>query len=117
MPTIGERMKKTRKDAGMTQADVAKLFGSKQTIIAKMEMGQTRPSVELLIKWADYFDVSLDYICCRTDKPQGATYEARPKAKVNNDMKRFIEMCFDPKSQASKQLKKALIDVVKENQK
>ena len=116
MPTIGERMRDLREAAGMTQTDVAKLCGSNQTTIAKMETGKTRPSVDVLIWWADYFDVSLDYICCRTDKPQGATYEAKPKAKVDNDMKRFIEMCFDPKSQASKQLKKALMDVVEEGQ-
>ncbi len=116
MPTIGERMQKLRKEAGMTQTDVAKLCRSNQTTIAKMEMGQTRPSVDILIWWADYFDVSLDYLCCRTDKPQGATYEAQPKVKLNNDMKRFIEMCFDPKSPASKQLKKVLIDVMEANQ-
>lgn len=112
MPTIGERMRELREGAGMTQIDVAELCGSNQATIAKMEIGKTRPSVDVLIWWADYFDVSLDYICCRTDKRQGATYEARPKAKVDHEMKRFIELCFDPKSQASKQLKKALMSVV-----
>lgn len=116
MPTIGERMRDLREAAGMTQTDVAKLCGSNQTTIAKMETGKTRPSVDVLIWWADYFKVSLDYICCRTDKPQGANYEARPKAKVDNEMKRFIKMCFDPKSQASKKLQKALMSVVEENQ-
>ncbi|WP_251447546.1 helix-turn-helix domain-containing protein [Vermiculatibacterium agrestimuris] len=116
MPTIGERMRELREAAGMTQTDVAKLCKSNQATIAKVENGKAQPSVKLLIWWADYFDVSLDYICCRTDKPQGATYKARPQAKVNNDMKRFIEMCFDPKSPASKQLKKALMNVVEENQ-
>lgn len=117
MPTIGGRMRELREAAGMTQTDVAKLCGSNQTTIAKMETGTTRPSVDVLIWWADHFDVSMDYLCCRTDKPQGATYEARPKAKVTNDMKRFIDMCFDPKTQASKQLKKALKSVLEESQK
>lgn len=116
MPTIGERMQRLRKEAGMTQTDVAKLCGSNQTTIAKMEMGQTRPSVDILIWWANYFDVSLDYLCCRTDKPQGASYEARPRVKIDNDMKRFIEMCFDPKSPAIEQLKAAMMKVWEENQ-
>ncbi len=116
MPDIGKRMRDLREAAGMTQTDVAKRCGSNQTTIAKMEAGKTRPSVDVLIWWADTFDVSLDYLCCRTDKPQGATYEARPKVKVDNDMKRFIEMCFDPKSPASKQLKKALMNVVEANE-
>ncbi len=116
MPSTGKRMRELREAAGMTQTDVAKLYGSNQTTIAKMEAGTTRPSVDVLIWWADYFDVSLDYLCCRTDNPQGKQYEARPKAIVNNDMKRFIEMCFDPKSPASKQLKKALMNVVEANE-
>lgn len=115
MSDIGKRMQELRKSAGMTQTDVAKLCGSNQTTIAKMEMGQTRPSVDILIWWANYFDVSMDYLCCRTDNPHGATYEARPRVKITNDMKRFIEMCFDPKSPASKQLKEALKKAVEEN--
>lgn len=116
MAKINERMRELREAAGMTQTQVAKLCGSNQTTIAKMEGGQTRPSVDVLIWWANYFDVSLDYICCRTDKPQGETYEARPRVKVDNDMKRFIEMCFDPKSPAIEQLKAAMMKVWKENQ-
>lgn len=115
MSDIGKRMQELRKAAGMTQTDVAKLCGSNQTTIAKMEMGQTRPSVDILIWCADYFDVSMDYLCCRTDNPHGATYEARPRVKITNDMKRFIEMCFDPKSQASKQLRQALIETMEAN--
>lgn len=116
MPTIGERMQELRKSAGVTQSDIAKLCGSNQTTIAKMENGQTRPSVDVLIGLADYFDVSLDYLCCRTDKPQGMTYEARPKVKVDKEMKRFIEMCFDPKSPAIEQLKAAMLKVWEENE-
>ena len=116
MPDIGKRMRELREAAGLTQTEVAKLCGSNQTTIAKMEIGKTAPSIKVLVWWADYFDVSLDYLCCRTDNPQGKMYEARPKVKINNEMKHFIEMCFDPKSSASKQLKKALIKVVEVNE-
>lgn len=112
MNEIGQRMRELRENAGLTQAEIAKLCGTNQTTITRMEIGKTVPSIKILVWWADYFDVSMDYLCCRTDNPQGATYEARPKVKISNDMKRFIEMCFDPKSPASKQLKKVLIQTM-----
>ena len=46
-----------------------------------------------MIRYADYFDVSLDYIFGRTDKPQGQLYEGKMKIeKVYPDMDKFIEM-------------------------
>lgn len=115
MPRTGERMRELRENTGLTQKEIAELCESNQTTIAKIETGKMPPSVKLLVWWADYFDVSLDYLCCRTDNPQGRQYEAKPKVKVDNDMKRFIEMCFDPKSKASKQLKLALMKVAEAN--
>lgn len=116
MPTIGERMRELRESAGVTQTEIAKRCGSNQTTIAKMENGVTRPSVEVLVRWADFFDVSLDYLCCRTDKPQGMMYEARPKVKMDKEMKQFIEMCFDPKSPAIEHLKAAMLKLWEENE-
>lgn len=73
------------------------------------------PSVKLLVWWANYFDVSLDYLCCRTDKPQGRLYECKPKAPVHGrDMKQFIEMCFDPKSPYNEKLKEVLLSMMEE---
>ena len=114
MKVIGERMKQLRETAHLSQADIAKLCGSNQATIAKMETGKTTPSVKILLWWADYFDVSLDYICCRTDQPQGKLYECRPKMNISsNDMKQFIEMCFDPDSPYNEKLKSAIFDMMK----
>ena len=80
--------------------------------IAKMETGKTAPSVKILIWWADKFDVSLDYLCCRTDKPEGKIYECRkPPEAVENDKRQFIEMCFDSRSPESKRLKELLFQM------
>ena len=59
----------------------------------------TSPSVELLRKYADYFDVSMDYIFARCDDPHGKLYEAKPPVDANNpELRKFVEMCFDPES-------------------
>ena len=114
---IGQRMKELREKNHMSQMDVAKLCGSNQATIAKTEAGKTAPSVKLLVWWADYFDVSMDYLCCRTDQPQGKLYEYKSRPKVSGkDMKQFIEMCFDPKSPYNERLKETLIAMMEESE-
>ena len=50
------------------QVDVAQYLGIAQTVYSRYERGfQTMP-VEHLIKLADLYDVSLDYLCGRTDE-------------------------------------------------
>ncbi|MCL2343917.1 MAG: helix-turn-helix domain-containing protein [Firmicutes bacterium] len=39
-------------------------------LISKWKAGDVNPSYEMLLKLADYFDVSVDYLMGRTDKPE-----------------------------------------------
>ena len=118
MDSIGQRMKELREASRLSQADIAKLCGSNQATIAKTETGKKIPSVNLLIWWADYFDVSMDYLCCRTDQPQGKLYECKPKMNISGgEMKKFIEMCFDPKSPFNEKLKETLLTMMEEQEK
>jgi transcriptional regulator with XRE-family HTH domain len=48
-----------------------KLTGTNQPNINRYENGHTVPPLDILLWYADYFDVSLDYIFGRTDEPQG----------------------------------------------
>lgn len=116
MMTIGMRMRELREANHLSQAEIAKLCGSNQTTIAKTEMGKTLPSIKLLVWWADYFDVSMDYLCCRTDAPQGKMYECKPRLNVSgDDIKQFVEMCFDPKSPFNAKLKETLLTMMEES--
>ena len=118
METIGQRMRKLREQAKLSQAEIGKLCGSNQSTIGKMENGQTAPSVKILVWWADYFNVSLDYLCCRTDQPQGKLYEGKPNfAGSRAEAQRFIEMCFDPASPYSSKLKDMLLQMMMEDTK
>ena len=85
----------------------------KQSSINRYEQGQSPPSLETLVRYADYFDVSLDYLLARTDNPQGKLYEHRPKiAPGSEEMKQFIEMCFDPQSPLNEKLKQTLLEMM-----
>lgn len=109
MKEVGKRLKALREGVGVSQVKLAEALGSTQSSINRHENGQSTPSVELFRRYADYFDVSLDYLFARTDKPQGVTYEFKPKATPDREeMRRFIEMCFDTESPMNEKLKETL---------
>lgn len=115
MDCIGKRIKQLRESYHLSQAELSKLCGSNQATIAKTETGKTAPSVKLLLWLADYFDVSMDYLCCRTDQPQGKLYECKAKIDADREeMRQFIEMCFDPKSPYNEKLKETLLTMMEE---
>ena len=117
MEIVGQRLKALRESMGISQAKIALLLDSKQPNINRFEHNQSEPPLALLCRYADFFDVSLDYIFARTDKPQGKIYEFRPKASpAREEMRRFIEMCFDPHSPMNGRLKEALFRMMEGKQ-
>lgn len=118
MQQIGQRMKALREENHLSQADIAKLCETNQSTIARMENGQTVPTVKVLVCLADYYNVSMDFLCCRTEKPQGQFYDYIPKNRITEDaMKQFIEMCFDPQSPVSSRVKESILEIFKEENK
>ena len=62
------------------------------------------------MKYADYFNVSMDYLFLRTNVPEGINYEFTPRFDTDNkQFKQFIDMCFDPESPLNEKLKKSYI--------
>lgn len=114
---IGKRLKSLRKSLGKSQAQIAEVNSTvAPTAIYRYEHGVTDVPNDILLWYADFFDVSLDYIYGRTDKPQGKLYDYIPKVIEDDKIKDFIEMCFDPKSPANAKLKEALKKMLKEQQ-
>ena len=110
MEIISKRLKELRESVGLSQNKLAQISGMKQSSINRYENGSATPSPENMVKLADYYDVSLDYIYGRTDNPQGRLYEYRPK--YSPEMEKFVEMCFDPNSRANHQLKATLLKLL-----
>ena len=122
MKELGERLRILRESVKLSQVKMAELLGVKQSSINRYEQGQSAPSLETLVKYADYFDVSMDYLYCRTDDPRGKLYEYKPQAlkektEQSREMREFIEMCFDPKAPVNQRLKEALLRIMTEEAK
>ena len=113
MNIVGTRLKELRKSVGLSQTQIGDKFGATQSAIDRYEKGGAEPKFQTLLAYADYFDVSLDYIFGRTDKPQGIVYEFKPYIEENDEMKLFIDMCFDPHSPMSGKLKDTLLQMMK----
>ena len=54
-----------RRDTGLSQKEFAELFHQSGSAISSYETGRNTPSYEMLIRYADYFDVTTDYLIGR----------------------------------------------------
>ena len=111
---IGERLKNLRITAGFSQKEIAELAGSNQATIARIESEHNDPSCKILRFYADHFDVSLDWIFGRCDKPQGKLYNYEPdvlKSKMQDkeEWEKFVKACFEPNSALNAKLQEAIL--------
>lgn len=60
--TFGQRVKKLRRDKGLTQIQLADELYISESYIALIEGDKRNPSLDIMIKLADYFRVSSDYL-------------------------------------------------------
>lgn len=63
------RLKEIRKSKGVSQLKLAMDLNTNQNTISRYETGEREPGINELIKIADYFNVSIDYLLERTDNP------------------------------------------------
>ena len=63
-------LRSLRKSKGYTQIAVQMKTGIEQALLSKYENGERVPPTETLLRLAEFYDVSIDYILCRTDNPK-----------------------------------------------
>ena len=64
------RLKEIRKSKGISQLKMAMDLNTNQNTISRYETGEREPGLNELIKIADYFNVSIDYLLERTNNPK-----------------------------------------------
>ena len=67
---LKNNLKKLRKERGLTQIGLQMKTGIEQALLSKYETGERIPPTDTLVLLADFYDVSIDYILCRTDNPK-----------------------------------------------
>lgn len=65
---LTERMRELRKEKDLRQEDIAAELGIAITTYCRYELGMREPGASLLVRMADYYDVSADYLLGRKDE-------------------------------------------------
>lgn len=68
MVDFSQRLRQLRIDKHLTQAQVAKRVGVTASMVSSYETDIRLPSFEVMIRLADLFGVTVDYLLCRQDK-------------------------------------------------
>jgi transcriptional regulator with XRE-family HTH domain len=92
------RIKELRKQRGLTMRELGKSIGVAESTVSLYENGKREPDHLTLIKLADFFGVSVDYLLSRTDLPfsiQDDTEKIQPAAKGDELDERLISLLVD----------------------
>ncbi len=117
MNIVGERMKELRVNTRYSQKQLADLCETTQASIGRYETGLAEPPLEKLLWYANFFDVSLDYIFGRTDTPKGMPHNTDVLKSVLKDegsVEQLMAMCFTPGTAFNERLKETIAQVLQE---
>ena len=81
------RLKELREKAGYSQYSFADAFNISQSTIGNWEAGTREPKFATMIRLADFFNVSVDYLLGRTD-------EMNPSHKISNSDNKELDQKF-----------------------
>ncbi|MEG0453095.1 MAG: helix-turn-helix transcriptional regulator [Coprobacillus sp.] len=79
--SIGERLKELRKEAGLSQKDVAETLNMSKPIVSQYESDQRKPSLGKLIRFSRFYNASLDYICENVDEKNAYLGDIKKRMK------------------------------------
>ena len=105
MNKFGVRLKHLREERKLLSKDFAKIMNVEPATITNWEKGNRFPKDSMLIKIADYFDCSTDYLLGRTENPSAIVYSEKynkdnikieidknyPQKLTTNDVKNIID--------------------------
>lgn len=82
--SFGQRLKQARRNAKMTQEQVAKKLGLDYSTISKYENNHSEPDNETLRRMAEIYDVKVDFLITgRTDDPSPPDQKDKPDELTN----------------------------------
>jgi transcriptional regulator with XRE-family HTH domain len=82
---LGQRIKELRKEKKMTQEELGKILGVSKVSISGYENDTRQPDNESLVKLANFFNVTTDYLLGENNTPKWAN------KKDATDLKKFLE--------------------------
>jgi transcriptional regulator with XRE-family HTH domain len=87
---FAQRLKQLRADRKINQIELAQKMGVTQGTVGKWETGRRIPDTEMLVKLADFFDVTLDYLFGRKTYNSQVALVARGLKDVPEEDREFV---------------------------
>lgn len=81
---LGNRLKELRKELKYNQDEVADKLNVSRQAYGFWEQNKAEPSIELLIKLSEFYKVSIDYLCGKTDIKVIDAYDPNMSKYINN---------------------------------
>ncbi|MDX9816377.1 MAG: helix-turn-helix transcriptional regulator [Smithellaceae bacterium] len=86
MKTAGERIRRLREEKDWSQIELAKKANINNSVLSRIEASKRPIEDELLVKFAEIFNVTTDYLLCRTDYRNESSPEQKIKNAVSDDL-------------------------------
>jgi len=79
--TFYQRLRDIREDRDLKQIDIANILEINQTQYSRYELGKQMMGIDKYIKLAEFYNVSIDYLCGIIDKPRKLNEKNPPQNK------------------------------------
>lgn len=109
---LNERLKELREDAGLSQKELADKLNVARTTIASYETGKSSLSIDILIRYADFFNTTCDYLVGRTNCKDYKITSSNEIEFIHNK-----NVAINTNNEAISLLKKALDKLIDEQSK
>lgn len=96
MSILGKRLKFLREKYNYSQKRVADSIGISNVQLSRYESGDRNPDPELIAKFADFYEVTTDFLHGRTGNPNGRFEELNQLSKQTGEDEEFLAFVANP---------------------
>ena len=107
------KLKELRQNSGKQSKEIAFDLSISKQAYSNYELGQREPSIEMLIKLADYFGVSVDYLI-RHDSNAEQEFKIKKAATITDADSQFIESYLNADDETKNIVQKSSAAIIKE---
>lgn len=107
--SLGDRIRKLRTEKELEQKELAQILQVHKGTVSNWENNKRIPDSEMLIKIANYFSVTTDYLLGNTNNRNEINIDSIYRKKLKEILECFIENGYDP-DDITKEEFKSLLD-------
>ena len=90
--TFAEHSRYLRKEKGLSQVELAKALNVSKACVSMIEIGKNEPTAITLIKYADFFECSIDYLLGRSDDFGNVTIVGQTERPLTREERAVVEL-------------------------